>query len=76
MLYILKNESTKKLKLVTVIKEEDSNRKQIIDNLKRDIDFLNKEYPEISIEFKSLNGKFTPELVRKLSKEWNIPIKF
>ncbi len=76
MLYILKNESTKKLKLVTVIKEEDSNRKQIIDNLKRDIDFLNKEYPEISIEFKSLNGKFTPELVRKLSKEWNIPINF
>ncbi|PLW97357.1 MAG: amino acid permease [Marinilabiliales bacterium] len=76
MLYILKNESTKKLKLVTVIKEEDSNRKQIIDNLKRDIDFLNKEYPEISIEFKSLNGKFTPELVRKLSKEWDIPINF
>ena len=76
MLYILRNESTKKLKLVTVIREDDTNGKQIIANLKRDIEFLDKEYPEISIEFESLTGKFTPAMVRELSKKWGIPINF
>jgi amino acid transporter len=76
MLYILKNESTKKLKLVTIIDKDNPNADKIIESLKRDIEFLDKEYPEISIEFVTLTGKFTPELVRELSKKWNIPINF
>jgi amino acid transporter len=76
ILYILKNESTKKLKLVTVIEEVNTDEKKIIDNLEQDINFLNKEYPDISIEFEYLSGKFSPKLVRELSKKWNIPINF
>ncbi len=76
MLYILKNESTKKLKLVTIVDENDENAKKTVESLKKDIEFLDKEYPEISIEFVKLTGKFTPELVRELSKKWNIPINF
>jgi len=76
MLYILKNESTKKLKLVTVVDENEPHADKIIESLKKDIDFLDKEYPEISIEFVAIRGKFSPELVRNLSKKWNIPINF
>ena len=76
ILYILKNESTKKLKLVTVIEKDNADEKILIENLKKDIDFLDKEYPDLSIEFESISGKFNPEMVRKLSKKWNIPINF
>jgi len=76
LLYIMRNESTKKLKIVTVIKHDDKEAKATIDTLQSDIDFLNKEYPEIKIEFESIQGNFTPDLVRKLSKKWNIPINF
>jgi hypothetical protein len=76
MRYILKNESSKKLKLVTIIDKYDPNADKVIESLKKDIEFLDKEYPEISIEFVTLTGKFTPELVRELSKKWNIPINF
>jgi len=76
LLYIMKNESTKKLKIVTVISSTETNTESIIENLIKDIDFLNKEYPEIMIEFKHIKGKFSPDLVRQLSKKWNIPINF
>jgi len=76
MLYILKNENTKKLKLVTVINKNDKNADKTIKSLKKDIEFLDKEYPEISIEFVALTGEFGPKLVRELSKKWNIPINF
>jgi len=74
MLYIQKNEHTKKIKLVTVMNE--NNHGVMINNLKKDIEFLDREYPEIKIEFVRLKGEFGPELVRKLSREWGIPINF
>jgi len=76
VLYILKNESTNKLKLVTVIEKGNKDESKIIENLKKDVDFLDKEYPKISIEFEYIYGKFNPTLVRKLSAKWNIPINF
>jgi amino acid transporter len=76
MLYILKNENTKKLKLVTIVDKNDKNADKMIRSLKNDIDFLDKEYPEISIEFVMLTGEFGPKLVRDLSKKWEIPINF
>ncbi|MCF8368301.1 MAG: APC family permease [Bacteroidales bacterium] len=76
ILYILKNESTKKLRLVTVIEKDKTDEKKLLINLKNDVDFLNKEYPEIKIEFEVLTGKFSPELVHSLSKKWGIPINF
>ncbi len=74
MLYIKENEHTRKLKIVTVTPENGD--REMIEKLKKDIEFLDREYPEIDIEFVEVKGKFTPALVRKLSKEWQIPINF
>ncbi len=73
LLYIKNNEHTRKIKIVHVASEED---KELLEKLERDLEFLNREYPEIEIEFVKLKGKFGPELIRGLSKEWNIPINF
>lgn len=72
MLYITKNEHTKKLKLVFITNEKNP----IPKNLAQEVDFLNREYPEISIEFIIKEGIFTPKLIADLSKRWNIPINF
>ena len=72
MQYIERNEQTKKLKVVTVYEDE----KQIPDNLMTDLDVLDREYPNIDIEFVKIKGKFGPELIKELSKKWKIPINF
>jgi len=72
MLYILKNEHTKKIKIVIVL---DKGQK-MPENLPQEIEFLDREYPEIDIEFLSVPGKFNPKLIKDLSKKWNIPINF
>ena len=73
LLYIQGNEHTKKIKIVTVSPER---QHDIIERLKKDIDFLDREYPEIMIEFVEIEGTFAPELIENLSKEWNIPVNF
>jgi len=72
MLYIERNEHTKKIKIVTVLKEGQT----LPPKIHQEIDFLDREYPEIDIEFVVLEGNFTPELIQELSKKWNIPINF
>ncbi len=72
MLYIKNNEHTKKLKIVLVLKK---GQKPPV-NLNQEIQFLDREYPEIDIEFIIEEGKFSPEIIRKLSEKWNIPINF
>jgi amino acid transporter len=72
MLYISKNEHTKKIKLVFVTNEENP----IPKNLAQEVDFLDREYPKISIEFIVEEGIFSPDLITSLSKRWNIPINF
>ncbi len=73
MLYISKNEHTKKIKIVLVT--NDKVKKP--ENFEQEIDFLDREYPEIDIELVVLDNKeFNPELVQELSKKWNIPINF
>ncbi len=72
MLYISKNEHTRKIKIVTVVQDE----KEIPEELPEEIKFLDKEYPKIEVEFVVENGTFSPEFIRKLSKKWNIPINF
>ncbi len=73
LLYIQNNEHTRKVKIVTVNEEEDES---VMEKLEMDIEFLDREYPEVSIELKKIKGKFTPELIQDLSKEWNIPVNF
>ncbi|MFK5959447.1 MAG: APC family permease [Lutibacter sp.] len=72
MLYILKNEHTKKIKIVLALEKGQSEPP----NLSQEIDFLDREYPEIAIEFLTVQGKFSPKLIRELSKKWDIPINF
>jgi len=72
MLYISRNEHTKKIKLVFITNKENPVPK----NLVQEIDFLDREYPEISIEFIIEEGEFSPDLIKSLSKRWNIPINF
>ena len=72
LLYILRNEHTKKLKVVTATK----NGNPISEQFRNDIKVVDREYPKIKIEFIELDASFGPDLITKLSKEWNIPINF
>lgn len=72
MLYITRNEHTRKLKIVSVMEKGESTPKR----LQSDIEVLDREYPEIDIEFIEIEGTFGPKLIRELSKKWNIPINF
>lgn len=72
MLYIQKNEHTKKLKIVTALDKGKKTSARFIS----DLDVLDREYPAIKIEFVELEGSFGPDLINKLSKKWNIPVNF
>ena len=69
MLYVQKNEHTNRIKVVTVVKSE----ADVPPKLPEEIDFLDKAYPDIDIEFVVIEGTFGPELIHRLSTEWNIP---
>ncbi len=71
MQYVQDNETTKKLKIVNVKKEEDTN-----ELLKKDLEVLDRAYPEIDIEFVEINGVFGPAIIDELSKKWRIPKNF
>ncbi|MCB0667707.1 MAG: APC family permease [Saprospiraceae bacterium] len=72
MQYIRKNEHTSKLKIVSVLIEGEN----IPERLKSDIEVLDREYPDIDIEFLEVKGIFGPELIQELSKKWKIPVNF
>jgi len=72
MLYISKNEHTKRIKIATVLEKG----QQLPENFEQEISFLDREYPEIDIEFVQIEGKFSPQLIHSLSEKWNIPINF
>lgn len=72
MLYIKNNEHTKKLKIVLLLSKDQSLPK----DLKQEINFLDREYPEIDIELLIEEGKFSPEKIKELSEKWKIPINF
>ncbi len=72
MLYILRNEQTKKVKVVTLVNDNED----CAPNLKNDLEYLNRVYPEITIEFVRMEGKFSPQLIKDLSKKWGISPNF
>jgi hypothetical protein len=72
MIYVQENEITKKLKIVTVFKDGT----HISDSFLSDLEVLDRAYPEIKIEYIQVEGDFGPEIIQKLSSEWNIPINF
>lgn len=72
MLYVQENEITKKLRIVTVLKEG----QEVSPSFLSDLDVLDRAYPDIDIEFIQLKGIFGPELIQQLCKEWKIPTNF
>jgi len=70
--YVQQNEITQKLKIVTVIKEES----QLNKDFERDLQALDRAYPDIRIEYLQVKGTFGPEIINQLSKEWHIPTNF
>ncbi|MEO6133991.1 MAG: APC family permease [Ginsengibacter sp.] len=72
IIYVRDNEITQKLKIVTVLPKE----KKMPPDFMRDFQALDRAYPEIKIEYIQIPGVFTPELITKLSHEWNIPHNF
>ena len=68
MLYVLRNEETKRLRVVHVYKKIED----IPAKLAHDLAFLDEVYPEIKIEFVTVRGEFGPELIETLSQEWRI----
>jgi amino acid transporter len=72
IIYVKENEITQKLKIVTVLQKET----QLSETFLRDLEALDRAYPDIKIEYLQIEGKFGPELIDKLSDEWHIPKNF
>lgn len=70
--YVQENEITQKLKIVTVLQKEQKLNKIF----ERDFQALDRAYPDIKIEYIQIPGIFGPEIIDKLSREWNIPHNF
>ncbi|MBC7567219.1 MAG: APC family permease [Pedobacter sp.] len=71
MIYVEENEVTKKLKIVHLANAQSNN-----ENLKRDIEVLDRAYPDIDIDFVEIEGHFGPDIIDELSKRWDIPKNF
>ncbi len=69
MLYILRNEHSNRVKIVTVV----SDKSEVPPKLEKDLVFLDEAYPTIDIEFLVIEDKFNPGLVQRLSTQWDIP---
>ncbi len=72
LLYIRENEHARKLKIVWIIERGESLSAKTL----RDIDVLDRAYPDIAIEVAEEKGVFGPEIIEELSHKWNIPINF
>ncbi|KQT35818.1 amino acid permease [Chryseobacterium sp. Leaf405] len=72
MMYLHENEVTNKMKIVTVLKEQQQPDPKFL----ADFDTLDRAYPEVDMEYVTLLGDFTPELVEELSNKWGIPKNF
>lgn len=72
MIYVQENEITRRLKIVTVVNEE----QEVSPKFMIDFEVLDRAYPEIKIEFIQIEGVFGPQLIEELSKKWKIPQNF
>ncbi|MDA3893678.1 MAG: APC family permease [Salinivirgaceae bacterium] len=76
MLYIKNNEQTKNLKIIHIKDPSKEDEGAFIKSFKKVVEIINEEYPEIDVQGMAIEGEFGPELIKKLSHEWNIPINF
>jgi amino acid transporter len=72
IMYVEENEITQKLKIVTVLKNEEQPNETFL----RDLEALDRAYPDFKIEYIQIQGVFGPEIIARLSQEWQIPHNF
>lgn len=72
MIYVQENEITRKMKIVTVLKDEQHPPEKFL----KDFEVLDRAYPAIKMEYIIMKGEFGPALIEKLSTEWKIPKNF
>ncbi|OCK51427.1 MULTISPECIES: APC family permease [unclassified Chryseobacterium] len=72
MMYLHENEVTNRIKIVTVLDKAAHPDPKFL----TDFDTLDRAYPDVDMEYVTIIGEFTPELVEKLSNDWNIPKNF
>lgn len=70
--YVQNNEKTGRLKIVTVLPQE----QELNEPLRHDLEVLDRAYPDVKIEYLELVGVFGPELIEEYSKKWGIPKNF
>jgi hypothetical protein len=69
MQYVMENEDTNRIKVVTVVRDVS----EVPPKLAEDLRFLDEAYPQIDIEYVKREGDFGPELIQELSEEWSVP---
>jgi amino acid transporter len=72
MIYVQENEITRKIKIVTVLKENQPPPEQFL----KDFEVLDRAYPEIKMEYITMAGEFGPELIDELCHRWKVPKNF
>jgi amino acid transporter len=72
MQYVIENEHTNRLKVVTVVRNQD----EVPKRLQTELELLDEAYEEVEVDFEIIEGKFSPELIQQLSQKWNIPVNF
>ncbi|UYZ59016.1 APC family permease [Hymenobacter latericus] len=72
MIYVVENEFTNRLKIVTLV----NGNEQVPQQLLNDVRVLDRAYTEIVVDFVVRPGHFGPQLIDDLSKEWGIPKNF
>lgn len=70
--YVEENETTQNLKIVNI----KSNEEEENEMLRKDLEVLNRAYPNLNLQFIEIVGKFGPDLIEELSTKWNIPKNF
>jgi amino acid transporter len=72
MAYVVENEFTNRLKIVTLLKPGEKYPEELLN----DIRVLDRAYEQIEVDFVTMEGQFGPELIDTLSEQWNIPKNF
>ena len=70
--YVVANEFTNRLKIVTLLKYNEDYPEDLLS----DIIVLDRAYEQIEIDVVIMTAHLGPELVNDLSKQWNIPKNF
>ena len=76
ILYVLKNEHAKNVKIVHVKSQSTENDEKFLKKFKKTISIMSEQYPDVNIQYEIIDGEFGPSLIKKLSREWKVPVNF